>query len=248
MARGEESGSEAVDRPGGDLPGGGTDRPGGGTDGGGPGAEGRGGDESILARLPPPLLPPLSPGTRDRIAAFDKAVDEAFDVLRGNLVADRVFYTASALGDHSLIWLILGALRGLRSEHDWKAAIRVGVILGAESALVNVGIKSLFRRTRPPWEQLQSNRSSRIKLRKPLTSSFPSGHATSAFTAAGLLADDDPLWPLYYGLAIVVAASRVYVRVHHASDVVGGIPIGIALGRIGRKLVPLPPRPTGLVG
>jgi undecaprenyl-diphosphatase len=175
-------------------------------------------------------------------------VDEAFDILRGNPVADRLFYTASALGDHSLIWLILGALRGLRSEHDWKAAIRVGVVLGAESALVNVGIKSLFRRTRPPWEQLQSNQTSRIKLRKPLTSSFPSGHATSAFTAAGLLADDDPLWPLYYGLAIVVAASRVYVRVHHASDVVGGIPIGIALGRIGRKLVPLPPRPTGLVG
>ena len=195
---------------------------------------------------PPPLLPPLSPATRHRIAAFDATVDRAFDRLRGNPVTDRIFYGASALGDHSLIWLILGALRGLRSEHDWKAAVRVGVMLGAESALVNVGIKSLFKRTRPPWQQ--ETVAGRIKLRRPLTSSFPSGHATSAFTAAGLLADDDPLWPAYYAIAVVVATSRVYVRVHHASDVLGGVPIGIALGRIGRHLLPLPPRPGGLTG
>lgn len=195
---------------------------------------------------PPPLLPSLSPATRKRIADFDDRVDRAFDRLRGNPVADRLFYGASALGDHSLIWLMLGALRGLRSEHDWKAAVRVGVMLGAESALVNVGIKSLFKRTRPPWEQEPV--AGRIKLRRPLTSSFPSGHATSAFTAAGLLADDDPLWPAYYAIAVVVATSRVYVRVHHASDVLGGIPIGIALGRIGRRLLPLPPRPGGLTG
>lgn len=201
-----------------------------------------------------PRLPTLSPEARQRIADFDEAVDRAFDHLRGNPVADRLFYAASALGDHSLIWLMLGALRGLRSEHDWKAAVRVGVMLGAESALVNVGIKSLFRRTRPPWEQPADGdgtgtraRTHPYKLRKPLTSSFPSGHATSAFTAAGLLADDDPLWPAYYAIAVVVAASRVYVRVHHASDVVGGIPIGIALGRIGRRILPLPPRPTGLI-
>jgi undecaprenyl-diphosphatase len=196
-----------------------------------------------LADLPPPLLPPLPRRTRRRIADFDAAVDRAFDRLRGNPVADRVFYSASALGDHSLLWLMLGALRGLRSEHDWKAAVRVGVMLGAESALVNVGIKSLFRRTRPPWQDTGP-----LKLRKPLTSSFPSGHATSAFTAAGLLADDDPLWHAYYALAVLVAASRVYVRVHHASDVIGGVPIGIALGRIGRRLLPLPPRPGGLTG
>jgi undecaprenyl-diphosphatase len=196
-------------------------------------------DEGVL----PPLLPPLSKSTRHRIAEFDRQVDAALDRLRGNPVADRVFYSASALGDHSLVWLMLGALRGLRSEHDWKAAVRVGLMLGAESALVNVGIKSLFRRTRPPWQE-----SGPLRLRKPLTSSFPSGHATSAFTAAGLLADDDPLWPAYYALAVLVATSRVYVRVHHASDVIGGIPIGVALGRIGRRLLPLPPRPTGLVG
>ena len=48
---------------------------------------------------------------------------------------------------------------------------------------------------------------------------------------------------MYYALAAIVATSRVYVRIHHASDVVGGIPIGIVLGRLGRRLMPLPAPP-----
>jgi undecaprenyl-diphosphatase len=180
----------------------------------------------------------LSPRTRRRIDDFDRAVDAAVATLRGKPVADRVFYGASALGDHSLIWLILGAARGARSEHDWHAALRVGTVLAAESALVNVGIKSLFRRSRPIHEGPRP-----LRLRRPRTSSFPSGHATSAFCAAVLLSEDDPLAPIYYGAAAIVAASRVYVKIHHASDVVAGIPIGLAIGWAGRKLLPLPVRP-----
>lgn len=180
----------------------------------------------------------LSDPTRRRIAAFDEWADAAMDRWRGRPGTDRVFYGASALADHSLLWLILGALRGLRSEHDWKAAVRVGAGVFVESALVNVGIKSVFRRSRPPWEVDRP-----LPLRRPRTSSFPSGHATAAFSAAALLSDDDPLWPVYYAMAVVVSASRVHVRIHHASDVLGGIAIGVVLGAVGRRLAPLPPRP-----
>ncbi len=178
----------------------------------------------------------MTTSTRGRIDAFDDLVDEALDRWRGHRVPDRVFYAASALGDHSLIWLMLGAVRGLRSEHQWKAALRLGAALGAESALVNFGVKSLFRRTRPV-----SDRPRPLPLRQPRTSSFPSGHGTSAFMAAGLLSDRDSWWPLYYALAAIVASSRVYVRIHHASDVAGGIVIGILLGRLMRHLAPLQP-------
>jgi undecaprenyl-diphosphatase len=77
-----------------------------------------------------------------------------------------------------------------------------------------------------------------------MTSSFPSGHATSAFTAAGLLGDQDRLKPLYYVVAIIVAWSRVYVKIHHASDVVAGIVVGVLLGKLGKKLFPLPYAPN----
>lgn len=157
---------------------------------------------------------------------------------RGHPVVDRVFYGASELGDHSLIWLILGALRGLRGDHHWKAAMRLGAGMAIESAIVNLGIKSLFRRSRPTSETSRP-----LPLRQPRTSSFPSGHATSAFVGAALLAEDDPLWPLYYAVAVVVATSRLYVRIHHASDVLAGVVVGVPLGRLGRRLVPLSPRP-----
>jgi len=81
--------------------------------------------------------------------------------------------------------------------------------------------------------------SSTLPLRQPLSSSFPSGHTTAAFCAATLLGEQDPAWPVYVGAAALVAASRVYVRIHHASDVVAGVAVGLALGQLGRAIAPL---------
>jgi undecaprenyl-diphosphatase len=173
-----------------------------------------------------------------RVDRFDHGVDSFFDDhLRGNPVADRLFYGASAVGDHSLIWLILAALRGLRSDDGWRAALRAATVIGIEAALVNGPVKWLVRRERPPPPGERP-----LPLRLPRTTSFPSGHATSAFCAAALLSDGDPAWqPLYYGLALVVAWSRVYVQIHHASDVVAGMAAGAALGAFAKRLAPLPP-------
>lgn len=169
------------------------------------------------------------------VAEFDNRAEDQLAKLRGNPVADKVFYTASALGDHSLIWFVLGAARGLRDRHSVKAAVRVGVGLGVESGLVNLGVKSLFKRKRPVFEGERP-----LSLRRPLTSSFPSGHSTSAFMAASLLSEDDEkLAPVYYALATVIAVSRAYVKIHHASDVVAGAALGTVLGRVVRRVAPL---------
>jgi membrane-associated phospholipid phosphatase len=179
------------------------------------------------------------PGVASRVAAFDRGVDDFFErYLRGKPGLDRLFYSASAVGDHGIIWLVLAVVRGLRADDDWHAVVRAATGVGMESVLVNGPVKWLFRRARPGFEGLRP-----LPLRRPRTSSFPSGHATSAFCAAALLSDGDPaLRPLYYGLATVVAWSRVYVRIHHASDVVGGMAIGAVLGEAGRRVYPLPKR------
>ncbi|HYX45173.1 MAG TPA: phosphatase PAP2 family protein [Acidimicrobiales bacterium] len=181
-------------------------------------------------------MPRAFGAVRSRVDTFDKRVDSAFDALRGRHPVDRLFYAASELGDYSLLWILLGGLRGLRSERDWNAALRLGAGLAAESFLVNAVIKSLFRRSRPPSEVERP-----LRVRRPKTSSFPSGHATSALVAAILLSEGDPVWPLYYGLAAIVATSRIYTKMHHASDVAAGMAVGVALGLAGRRLVPLPP-------
>lgn len=173
------------------------------------------------------------------IGRIDDRVDAVFDELRGNALADRIFYTASALGDFGLIWVMLALVRALRGRpNDERAAVRAIVATGIESVVVNAGIKSVFSRRRPASDIVHPH-----PFRQPLTSSFPSGHATAAFCAATLLSDQDELAPVYVAIATVVAASRLHTKIHHASDVAGGIVIGTCLGLIGRKFAPLPPRP-----
>lgn len=175
------------------------------------------------------------PGPIDR---FDDLVDQAWGrALRGRPAADRLFYLASELADFSLLWHIIGAAQGLRSDRDADATARMAVVLLAESLVVNQGIKRLVNRPRPrPTEPRPHD------LRKPLTSSFPSGHASAAFTAAGVLSAHDPvLAPLTYAAAAVVATSRVHVQIHHASDVVAGAVLGTIFARIAVRVWPLPP-------
>lgn len=181
---------------------------------------------------------------------FDSAVDDWFESrLRHRRGVDLVMYGASAVGDHGIVWLGLAAVQALRrrrSAQDWtRPFLRVAVGLGVESVVVNGPVKFLFRRSRPVHDRPRP-----LHLRQPRTSSFPSGHAAAAFFGAALLRDEDPVWPLYYALAVIVAASRVHVRIHHASDVIGGVITGVALGELARHLVPIGPQdvapsPTG---
>jgi undecaprenyl-diphosphatase len=73
-------------------------------------------------------------------------------------------------------------------------------------------------------------------MRRPITSSFPSGHATTAFMCAGVLAGRTTVLG-WFALAGLVASSRVYVRMHHASDVLAGAALGLALAPAARRFV-----------
>ena len=168
------------------------------------------------------------------VASLDDAVDRAWDHLRGNPALDRLFYTASELGDFSLIWHLLGTARGVTLRGGTREAARLALALGAESALVNGMVKSAFKRERP----VQSGERPH-NLRQPLTSSFPSGHASAGFLAATLLSERSKVKPLWFGLAAIVATSRIHVRIHHASDVIVGAGIGLTLGRLIRRAAPL---------
>ncbi|MGI8758402.1 MAG: phosphatase PAP2 family protein [Acidimicrobiales bacterium] len=183
-------------------------------------------------RLVSPLRFVLPPAVGRRISAFDRAADAGFDHLRGRPAIDRVFYSASALADFSLLWHLVGTTRASLNPSREREAMRLSVALLADSVVVNAGIKSLFRRTRPPRQEHRRHR-----LRRPRSSSFPSGHATSAFMAATLLSSGNWKGPFgrmggWHAIAAVVAASRVHVGIHHASDVIVGALVGTAFGRL----------------
>ena len=160
------------------------------------------------------------------VSSFDDWADAQLERVRGHTVPDAVFSAASHLGDFSLIWHIVGTARGVTSDSRADQAIIFSALIGAESLIVNQGIKRVFRRARPT-----ETGDPRFPVRKPSTSSFPSGHASAAFYAASLLtywggARTAPVW---FAAAGVVATSRAYVRIHHPSDIVGGAVVGLAL-------------------
>lgn len=171
-------------------------------------------------------------GLAARIGAFDDVVDSWLERHRSPRL-DPLFYGLSSAADHGLLWIALGALRAVR-RRDPTAALRLGAALGAESALTNGPIKFLFRRIRPespPPGPLPYG------MHRPRTSAFPSGHATTAFTAATLLSNGTRAGPAYFGLAALVASSRAYTRMHHASDVVAGALLGLAMGQVAKRLL-----------
>lgn len=171
--------------------------------------------------------------TRAAVEAFDDRVEGWVDRVRGRPGLDRLFYSLSAVGDHGMIWLGFGLARSLRTADPIRSSLRFAALLGAESLLVNGLVKSLFDRTRPVHEGVRP-----LHLRQPLTSSFPSGHASSAFMSAVLLAEGSDGAAAYYTLASLVATSRCYVRIHHASDVVAGAAVGLVLGELANRAWP----------
>ena len=170
----------------------------------------------------------------ETVTAFDERV-EKWLAPRRSASLDRVMYGVSSAADHALIWVGFGSLRAARTR-DLGFAGRFVLALAGESAVTNT-VKLAVRRVRPQ-EHFSNDEPLPYKMRRPITSSFPSGHAVTAFTAAAILSRGNRLGPMYYGLAATIAASRVYTCVHHASDGLAGVALGVALGEVARRLVP----------
>jgi membrane-associated phospholipid phosphatase len=167
------------------------------------------------------------------VESFDKWGDAQLERLRGNPIADPVFKAASALGDFSGIWQLISLGRLVTGRTSTRQSLAFSALIGAESLVVNQGVKRVFGRIRPT-----ESGDPRFPVRRPSTSSFPSGHASAAFFAAAILttATSRRLAPVWYSTAAVVAVSRAYVRIHHPSDVVAGAAVGVGLGAIGSKI------------
>jgi membrane-associated phospholipid phosphatase len=167
-----------------------------------------------------------------RVERFDQRADELLERARGHPAIDSVFRFASEAADFSMIWHVTNLMRGTIVRRPDQVA-GLAVALGVESLLVNQGLKRLFRRERPTLEG-----DHRTPVRRPSTSSFPSGHASAAaFNATILTSWDRRRWPLWWSIAAVVGISRAHVRIHHASDVVGGAVVGVAFGLVAQRVL-----------
>lgn len=147
----------------------------------------------------------LAPATRDAFAAVTRLGDPATIVALGALVAGVL------------------VVRGRRRlVFGWIAAL-------AGNALLNATLKRIFERVRPVHDPA---------IVDAQGWSFPSGHSSGAVVAYGLLAYllvralparwHLPVVLAAAALAFTVGSSRVFLRVHFASDVVAGFLSGSA--------------------
>lgn len=190
------------------------------------------------------------------IAELDSRLDSLAGSLRGRYGADLAAAALSALGDLGFLWLAIATTRAW-SPARRPAALRALLFTGAAAPALNYALKRAVGRRRPspalparasdplvslpaPDDPPGPKRSIAILVRQPRNASFPSGHTLASWCAATLLADGDPLGPLYVALAAGVAWSRVHLRHHHPTDVIAGAALGTTLGLAGRWIWPLP--------
>jgi undecaprenyl-diphosphatase len=166
------------------------------------------------------------------VSSLDEAVDAAFEPLRGRPEVDRAAAMVSNLSDYGLIWVVLAGLRAVRPGPGRRRAVVALAAAGFSSLLVSRAAKAAVARQRPEDHLVAS-------VRTPTSSSFPSGHTLAAFCTAFVLGDSEAGTAANVGFATAVAVSRVHLRAHHPTDVIGGAAIGSVLGLGLRPIVNL---------
>jgi membrane-associated phospholipid phosphatase len=143
---------------------------------------------------------------------------------------DRKLSRLTQAADYSRLWLgstaILVATRGRDGR---RAAVTGLASVAVTSAVANLVIKPLGRRPRPDPSGAPADRHAPM----PASTSFPSGHAASAFafaTGVGSILPRDSI-PVR-ALATLVAYSRVHTGVHYPADVVAGAFLGTTLAQL----------------
>jgi undecaprenyl-diphosphatase len=153
------------------------------------------------------------------VVGWDKRLEQ-WQVAHRAGVLDPIFKGLTYAGTYGAVWLALAALFALALR---RPQIFVWTLVSDGLAeLVADGLKAAIPRARPHVHAL---------VARPHSHSFPSGHATTSFACATVLALVAPRLrlPLFL-LAAAIAWSRVYVGVHYPLDVVAGALLGAAIG------------------
>ena len=152
------------------------------------------------------------------------------------------FVIASAWWVKGLAFVAVGALRDVRARRPVPiTALSAVVALGLASISAAI-LKDAFDRARPAV----ADPTLQPLVATPGSSSFPSGHAATAFAAAAAVGVLCPRlrWPLYL-LAALIALSRVYLGVHYWLDIAAGAVLGIVIGLGAAWLLRRDARPAG---
>jgi len=155
------------------------------------------------------------------LGAVDRAVYEAI-ARTATPSLDVPLRRLSNAANGSRLWLAIAALLAVFGGKRGRRAALEGVLaIGVTSASINLVAKSVATRPRP--ERADPATFAARDIAMPASSSFPSGHAASAFAFAHAVGRHVPILAIPIGLlAGCVAYSRVHLGVHYPVDVAVG--------------------------
>jgi undecaprenyl-diphosphatase len=143
-------------------------------------------------------------------------------------IMDKFMVIITSLGNGGIIWIVIAGLLMLNKKYRNIGLMALGALI--LSTILGEGIlKHVIQRIRPSADIPAVN----LLISKPLSYSFPSGHTTSSFAAAGVLAKYFKDYaPEFFTLASLIAFSRLYLYVHYPTDVLAGIILGLICSKI----------------
>ena len=175
-------------------------------------------------------MPGIPASASERLRAAVGRADEAILVAAARLRSpdrDRVVAAYSRLGNSGVGWVALAGAIAL-ARRDPAPFVRTAAVVWGTLA-INYGVKQVVRRERPDHAEAPQ------AIDAPSSSSFPSAHAAMSAAALGPLGAAAPSLRLPLRVAsLAMAASRVYLGVHHPSDVA----VGYVLGTVVRRTYP----------
>ncbi len=146
----------------------------------------------------------------------------------------RYLIAATYFGD-GYLWGLAGLVLILFGGQKGHAYVLIGLAISIVNIAIFRLVKTIMERPRPV-----TLRSRPLKYRMIDDFAFPSGHATVAFGIAYLIASAYPglwwAWSSAYIASLVISLSRIFVREHYPSDVIGGAIIGTLVSAL---LLPL---------
>ena len=132
---------------------------------------------------------------------------------------------------------MVGAVLALIWRRPWLLVLLLACDFVADG--LSLALRQAIGRDRPPLVYPEP----KALVAVPHTGAFPSGHASSAFACATVLAWASPRLRIpVFVLAAAIAWSRVYVGVHWPLDVLGGAVLGVLVATALLKLAASPPR------
>lgn len=166
----------------------------------------------------------------ERFLTLDQSIFIHINHLPHPWIMNVIAQLLSGVGFAGIIWFVIGALLYFREEKKDRRFVLRMAAMGVFTFILNeLLLKPIIGRLRPTVEMgaiiIGSNDAH--------TFSFPSGHAAIAFAAAFVLSKKESKFRwIFYGLAILISVSRIYLGKHYPFDVVGGAVIGWSVGRI----------------